>query len=306
MTDLVVRPLRAGEADLFLSMRDSMRDPDLVGPAWVGRDYRAFLAGRQYRPEWTWVAMRGDRVVARAAWWGGPGDEAPLSLDWFDVAEGSTDAGAALIRAAPFDCEYCLIAPPGWRELPAVRRAAEARIAAAERAGMRPMVERLHYTWTPADGLPERPGRLRYTEVPDDEAMLDLLRRIHVGTLDAHARRDLARLGADGAAREELAVLNWFPAPRDWWRLASTRSGELVGITVPTRNLTVPVIGLVGVVPEQRGNHYAYDLLVEATNLLVERGADQIVADTDTTNLPMAATFARAGYPVTQERVFLE
>ena len=86
------------------------------------------------------------------------------------------------------------------------------------------------------------------------------------------------------------------------------RAGEAdpVGITVPTRNLTVPVIGLVGVVPEQRGNHYAYDLLVEATHLLVERDADQLVADTDATNLPMAATFARAGYPVTQERVFLE
>jgi RimJ/RimL family protein N-acetyltransferase len=305
MTDLVVRPLRpldAGEADLFLSMPD----PALVGAAWAGRDFRAFLADRQYRPEWTWVAMRGDRVVARAAWWGGPSDDAPLSLDWFDVAEGSTDAGAALLRTAPFECAYCLILPPGWRQLPAAARAAEARMAAAERAGMRLVVERLHYTWTPADGLPERPARLRYSQAPDDGAMLELLRRIHVGTLDAHARRDLARLGQEGAAREELAILNWFPAPRDWWRLASTPSGELVGITVPSRNLTVPVIGFVGVVPEQRGNGYAYDLLVEATHLLVERGAERIVADTDTTNLPMAAIFARAGYPVTQERVFME
>jgi ribosomal protein S18 acetylase RimI-like enzyme len=75
---------------------------------------------------------------------------------------------------------------------------------------------------------------------------------------------------------------------------------------VPGRNYAAPVIGIVGVVPEQRGQGYAYDLLVEATHLLVEEGVDEIVADTDLTNTPMAATFARAGYPITQERVYLK
>jgi hypothetical protein len=42
---------------------------------------------------------------------------------------------------------------------------------------------------------------------------------------------------------------------------------------------------------------YGYDLLAEATRLLVAEGADRIVAATDVTNLPMAATFAKAGYP---------
>ncbi len=301
MTDLVVRPLNAGEEDLFLSMSD----PALVGIAWTGRDYRAVAAAGQYRPNWTWVALRGDRVVARAAWWGGPDDETPLTLDWFDFGD-DIDAGAALLRAAPFDCEYCLLLPPGWRESPDVRLAAEARIAAAERAGMSRFVERLRYTWTLADGLPERPGRLDYRPEPDDEAVLDVLRHVHKGTLDAYARRDIARLGPEGAAREELATLRWYPAPRAWWRLAYTPSGELVGITVPSRNYASPVIGFVGVVPEQRGHGYGYDLLVEATLMLVEAGMDTAAADTDTTNIPMVAAFARAGYPVTQERVFLE
>jgi RimJ/RimL family protein N-acetyltransferase len=302
MTDLVIRPLRAGEEDLFLSLPD----PGLVGVASIGRGYRETAAAGRYRPEWTWVALRGDRVVARAAWWGGPDDDAPVALDWFDIADGDPEVGAALLRAAPFGCEFCLVLPPGWRERPDVRRAASSRLAAAERAGMRPFVERLHYTWTPPDGLPDRPGRLDYRPAPDDDVVLDVIRRIHHGTLDAYARRDLARLGPEAAAREELATLRWFPAPRAWWRLAFTPAGELVGITVPSRNYDSPVIGFVGVVPERRGNGYGYDLLVEATHLLVEEGADRINADTDTTNTPMAAAFARAGYPITQERVFMQ
>jgi RimJ/RimL family protein N-acetyltransferase len=187
-----------------------------------------------------------------------------------------------------------------------VRLAAESRLAAAGQAGMRPLVERLHYTWTLADGLPDRPDRLRYRQAPGHDVVLDLLCRVHRGTLDAHARRDLARLGPEAAAREELATLNWFPAPREWWRLASTPAGEPVGIAVPSRNYESPVIGFVGVVPEQRGRGYGDDLLVEATHLLVEQGAHRIVADTDVTNTPMAAAFARAGYPVVQERIFLQ
>jgi hypothetical protein len=45
--------------------------------------------------------------------------------------------------------------------------------------------------------------------------------------------------------------------------------------------------------------------LVEATQLVVAEGADRIVANTDVTNLPMAAAFAKAGYPVTDHRIDL-
>ncbi len=301
MTDLVVRPLVAGEEDLFLSLHE----PPLVGVQSAGRDYRTLARQRQYRPEWTWVALRGDRVVARAAWWGGPDDAAPLALDWLDFAGGETDAAVEILTKAGLGTEYCLVLPPRWREDPAVRAAGEARVDVAERAGMRRFVERLRYTWTPDAGLPERPGRLRFEPEPDDGTILDVLRRVVHGSLDAHERRATARGGPDAAARDELDFLRWMPSPREWWRLAYTVDGELVGLTVPGRNHGGPVIGIVGVVPEQRGHGYAHDLLLEATHLLVEEGAAEITAETDTTNTPMAATFARAGYPVTQERIYL-
>ena len=37
------------------------------------------------RPEWMWVALRGDRVVARLAWWTRPGGREPESLDFLDL-----------------------------------------------------------------------------------------------------------------------------------------------------------------------------------------------------------------------------
>jgi RimJ/RimL family protein N-acetyltransferase len=135
--------------------------------------------------------------------------------------------------------------------------------------------------------------------------IFDVFRRIHQGSLDAHVRRTVARSGLDAAVQEELDYLRWMPSPRDWWRLAYTPAGELVGLSAPGRNYGDPVIGYIGVVPEHRGHGYAYDLLVEATHMLAGEGVDRIVAGTDQANYPMAATFAKAGYPIARERIDL-
>ena len=57
-------------------------------------------------------------------------------------------------------------------------------------------------------------------------------------------------------------------------------------------------ISYVGVLPEHRGNGYAAELLLEASHLLTEGGATEIVAATDVGNAPMAAAFARCGFEV--------
>ncbi|MCX4472613.1 GNAT family N-acetyltransferase [Micromonospora sp. NBC_01655] len=295
MTDLVIRPLVAGEQHLF----DSLPDPGLVGRAAFGQTY----ADGTYRPEWTWVALRDGTVVARAAWWAGPDDPAPLALDWFDFTD--AEAAVELLRAAPLRAEYSISLPPGWRDAPAVRAQAQARIDAATAAGMAVLVERYRYRWTADCGLPERPGRLEFRPEPDDTVILDVLRRVGEGSLDAHFRHAAQRHGPQAAAQEDLDLLLWMPGPRDWWRLAYTADGHLAGITVPSRNHTDPVVAFIGVLPERRGHGYAYDLLAEATHLLVEAGADRIAAATDQHNTPMAATFARAGYPIEYERVDL-
>jgi RimJ/RimL family protein N-acetyltransferase len=223
-------------------------------------------------------------------------------LDWFDFID--QEAAAQLLRTAPGPAEFSLVLPADWRDRPAVAAAAQARITAAEVVGMTLLVERYGYRWTPACGLPARPGRLEFRPEPDDDVILDVFRRVHRGSLDAHAQRAMASSGLDAAAAEDLEILRLMPSPREWWRLA-TADGDVVGLAVPSRNYTDPVIGYVAVLPEHRGHGYSYDLLVEATQLLVAEGADRIIANTDVTNLPMAATFAKAGYPVSDHRIDL-
>ncbi|WP_328394924.1 GNAT family N-acetyltransferase [Streptomyces sp. NBC_00390] len=290
MTDLVIRALDASDAHLF----DTLPDPLGVGRA---------LARATHRPDWKRVALRDGKVVARAAWWGGPDDETPVNLNWFDMAEGEEAAGAELLCTSPFQVEYELILPAGWREDPAALAAGEARMRAASGAGMKVLVERYQYRWTPQCGLPERPGRLEFRPEPDDAVILDVLRRVHSVTLDAHALAAIAEEGLDKAAQEELDFFHWCPSPREWWQLAFTPGGELVGLHIPARNPSGPCVGFIGVVPEQRGRGYAYDLLVECTHFLAEQGAEFIAGATDQGNFPMAANFAKAGHPVIQERV---
>ncbi|MFI9544027.1 GNAT family N-acetyltransferase [Streptomyces sp. NPDC052016] len=294
MTDLVIRALDERDVHLFDTLPDPLRAAEAFRNA-------------TYRPEWKRVALRDGRVVARAAWWGGPDDTEPLSAEWFDFADGEEEAGAELLRSAPWkEIGLQLVLPSGWRSDPVQRAAAEARFAAARAAGQRLMVERFIYRWTPECGLPDRPGRLTFAPEPDDAVFFDALRRIHSVTLDAHARKAVEKGGLDLAAQEEMDFFRWCPSPREWWQVARTADGELAGIHIPAHNPSGPCIGFIGVLPEHRGHGYAYDLLAECTHYLVERGAEFIAGATDQGNFPMAAHFTKAGYPVVRERVHFE
>ncbi|MEU3252201.1 GNAT family N-acetyltransferase [Streptomyces sp. NPDC006997] len=290
MTDLVIRALDDGDAALF----DTLPDP--LGQQDTHRRTR-------HRADWRRVALRDGRVVARAAWWGGPDDTEPVNVNWFDVAEGEEAAGAELLRTAPWRVELELTLPSGWREEPRRRAAAETRFAAARAAGYELLVERYLYRWTPEHGLPARPTRLRHTPEPDDAVFLDALCRIHSATLDAHALLAIDKGGVELAAREELDFFHWCPSPREWWRVARTPEGDPVGIHIPAHNPSGPCIGFIGVLPEHRGHGYAYDLLTECAHFLADEGAPFIAAATDRGNFPMAAHFRKVGFPVSRERV---
>ena len=289
MTDLVIRALDESDAHLF----DTLPDPLGV---------RAAHRLTTWRPDWQRVALRDGTVVARAAWWGGPNDTEPLAVDCFDLIEGEEEAGAELLRGAPWRVDVELNLPAGWRDSPELRAAAETRFTALRAAGYDLLVERFIYRWTPECGLPERPGRLVFAPEPDDAVFFDALRRIHSVTLDAHAQRAIREGGVEKAAQEEIDFFRWCPSPREWWQVARTPEGDLAGIHIPARNPSGPCIGFIGVVPEQRGHGYARDLLAECTHYLVERGAEFIAAATDQGNFPMAAHFAEVGYPVLRER----
>ncbi|SCF90256.1 GNAT family N-acetyltransferase [Streptomyces sp. Cmuel-A718b] len=305
---LTIRPLSGpGELDLFLRL-SYVLDHELADDLATGRRL----------PEWMWVALDGERVVARAAWWtNAPGGE-PLALDFFDLddslpAPERVEIGVRLLEAAteavvPAGAqrpEYGRFVPPDWREDPVAREVVGARIAAVEATGARMLVERLRLEWRAGTPVPEDSGRLVFRPVTGREDLLALMTPVMEGTLDAHGQEDLAsgldaRAAAEKHYDEELAG---YSTPMAWWRIAELPTGEPVGFVVPARNNYHPIIAYIGVLPARRGHGYIDDLLAEGTRVLAAEGVERIRAATDLGNVPMAKSFGRLGY-VNFERAF--
>jgi len=298
--DLTIRPITGPEElDLFSRIPYTLNH-ELAGDLTEGRR----------RASWMWVALDGDRLLARLSWWCRAGGDSPLLLDILDVDDGSDDvdrtavaglilrtaSAATLAEGAP-PPEYLRYVSAAWREDPAERRAVEERMAAVEGEGGSLLVERLRFEWTPAC-TPPRPGdRLRFRPIRDEEEMLGLMVRVLDGTLDAHDRAGLEHGSAEQVAADRYAEeFAGYRTPRDWWRIATLPSGEPVGFVLPARNDYHPMIGYIGVVPEHRGHGYIDDILAEGTRVLADLGVDRVRAATDVGNAPMAGAFHRAGY----------
>lgn len=315
--DVLFRPLAEGEFDLF----EAYASPPTSGVGTRSLTFAEFVARGDYRPDWVWVALRDDEVIARIAFWAPPDSAHPWTVDWFDPGVGPDriEVGTALLRAsyealasadyvAPSHLpdgrpDYHLFLPVGWRDRPDAYADATDRITAAERAGLRQFVERLNLRWTAADGLPSRPDRLRFGPATDDRQVVEVLTRVGTGSLDAHDRRDAAQRGLRRAAELFIEELAAFPGGRDRWRLAYDQAGDLVGIVLPTRNPSSATIGYLGVVGEHRGHHYSDDLVIEALHLFAEAGETVVNDATDVGNAPMAASFDRVGYRVVGQRL---
>jgi ribosomal protein S18 acetylase RimI-like enzyme len=82
----------------------------------------------------------------------------------------------------------------------------------------------------------------------------------------------------------------------EWWELAYTEDGALVGVIMAARNPSSAVIAYVAVVPEQRGHGLAQQLVHRGTERLVNGGSDEIRGDCDRDNIAMVKAFQRAGY----------
>jgi RimJ/RimL family protein N-acetyltransferase len=263
------------------------------------------LATGRRRAAWMWVAARGDRVVARIAWWGRESEPVPRLLDIFDLDDAAPDrravgerlVAAAMAAVVPADREppeYLRLVPPDWQDDPAP---VDERMAILAGAGARPLVERLRFEWRPGTPLPEPRGRLGFRPPRDDGEMLDLMTEVLEGTLDGHFRNDLRTMPPREVARRHFDdELAHYRSPRDWWLVGTLPGGEPVGFACPARNDYGPIVGYIAVRPAHRGKGYIDDLLGEATRLLAAQDAPRIRAATDVGNVPMARAFERAGY----------
>lgn len=296
--ELTLRPISGpGELDLFRRLPYALNGE-------LARD----LADGRRRPEWMWVALRGDRLLARAAWWSRRPADAPLLLDVLDIADSAhVETGVRLLDAAMAATlpqgrrppEYIRFVPPDWRENPQVRQGIEDRMTVLGRTGARFFVERLRLEWRPGRPVPE-PGtgsRLVLRPVRDRTELVTLMAAVLDGTLDAHSRDELTRMSAHEAAVQQYEdELARYPSPREWWRVATLPCGEPVGFVIPARNHYNAIVAYIGVVPAHRGRGYIDEILAEGTRILAAQDVPRIRATTDVGNVPMAAAFRRAGY----------
>ncbi|MEV4178449.1 GNAT family N-acetyltransferase [Nonomuraea sp. NPDC049709] len=266
----------------------------------------SYLESGNYRFDHIWLAEdeESGEILARAVWWSFPDSTGPLALDCLHVHPSAGDrvsVAAELLRRAHAGYgqapAYHVFVPNGWRDDPRAGAAVAWRWAAAGRAGLTEELERLRYAWTEGDApVPEPSERLVFRGDDDDEAFVSAFRRVAEGTLDFHTRQALATMDPVAQAREDVRDYRSMPGERAWWRLAYDKGGALVGVALPSANNGGPVVGYLGVVPEQRGHGYVDDLLAEITRFHAGRGVRRIVADTDAGNVPMARAFERAGY----------
>lgn len=295
--DLTVRPL-TGPDELHLFNR--------IPYVLNGELAKDLEEGRRH-PRWLWVALRGERLAARAAWWSRPGDEQPLLMDIFDTD--AVDDGVRLVRTALATLgtsppDFLRYVPGDWREQPAVRRGVEQRMSALESLGARLFVERLRLEWRPGTPLPEPAGRLAFRPVRRAEELIALMTTVLEGTLDAHGRDDLTRMTPRQAAEVQYRdELERYASPHEWWRVATLPDGEPVGFVIPAHNGYNPIIAYIGVVPAHRGRGYVDEVLAAGTGLLAAEGVPRIRAATDVGNVPMARAFARAGYVILERQL---
>jgi RimJ/RimL family protein N-acetyltransferase len=283
LTPLTIRPaVMPAELDLFNSF-----------PYVLNQEIATDLIARRRRPEWLWLALRGDRVAARAGWWSRPGDEHPLVMDILDVADGYDDDAAALVRAALPDPapQFTRFLPADWR-----RSGADTWMTVLEQCGAKPFVERLRLQWHPGTPVPEPTGCLTFRRTGDGE-LIELMTLVLEGSLDAHSRAELTRMTPRECTEEQFHTeLAKYPSPREWWRIATLPGGDPVGFVIPAHNGYNPIIAYIGIVPAHRGRGHIDDLLAEGTRILAAEDVPRIRASTDVGNVPMAAAFARAGY----------
>ncbi len=302
------------------AMRDDERDR-IGGLAaadpvcWVSAEVfgRELEAGR-FRNEWTWIAEDRGRVRARAVWWGRADGALSLALDcvWVDASVDDPVALARVVVGAGLDAlrtagvgeapRFELRLPASWRADPRLVSGVDWRRRLAATVGLGDELERLQLEWVAGTPVPPPSGRLRFSPA-DDDAFLDVFRRVAAGSLDVATRRAVGADGDEAAARDDLRFYRAAPGDRAWWRVAHDADGAVAGFVIPSATEAGPNVGYLGVVPEARGRRHVDDLLAAATRFHASRGAERISATTDATNLPMAAAFSRHGYRVSEHRL---
>jgi len=264
------------------------------------------------RPAWVWFAADENNVVLGVV--GGWGSAARTSADILDFLDLPSDPGVAhalLERAVADSTEEGRRRIEVIHFLPTESALDEPElaglIATLAAAGFRLLVRRHRYR-LPVRQVPVTipDTALSFAPITDgrDPRLLQVMREILVGSLDAHDVAALAKGDLDTVAAETVTEFLGYD-PDDSFFLASDPSGAVVGLVVGGLRGTpdTGVASFIGVSNLHRGHGYAAQLLGWITSRAISQNAEFIIGETDDDNFPMAAAFEKVGYPQTESRI---
>ncbi|GAB2570481.1 N-acetyltransferase [Paractinoplanes abujensis] len=249
---MIYRHLLPGEEAVF----------DSLGPI-TPISYADGLAGGGFHPSRTWVAQRDGQVVARAAWVLPPGAAGGPWLEHFDLT-GPPEVGSALLTAAH-------AALGGPRPFHATLPVDERVLTAARLAGLVPTVERRRFRWsggrveTPAQPVRPAAGAGEVRALVAGVARPDVL----TGSETA-----LAVAGLD-LARDPWP---WLTGPAAAWHVLA----DGTGLAGTAGEACWPMLVYLGVLPGAAPGARS-SLLAASLGALVAGGAEQVVADVEST-----------------------
>ncbi len=270
----------------------------------------ATFASARRKPEWVWVARAADGTVLGHVAAISQSGIAPEILEHFGLPTDRSQARQLIAHATKASRslgvrEAGIFAPPGST---IADPALEPLVSPLFEAGWKLLVERKHYEFEPPPGLGqgiETLLRMEQLHDPNDPRLATVHREIMRGTLDVTDAANIKRLGFDAACDEILASM-LKADPVDCIRLAFDDEGKPVGMVsgVATGSGRA-YVGFVGVAAGSRGRGYGRELLAWITRELIAQNATTLIADTDTTNLPMAKAFSSVGWIQTETRIDL-
>ncbi|MFE4695981.1 GNAT family N-acetyltransferase [Streptomyces sp. NPDC056738] len=264
------------------------------------------LAKKCTRPEWCLVAEdEAGRLTAATALWTLPGNDVPMALVLLEAPwdEPGLAIGRALLAEAvalaaqlgATELEHVTDSPtqPPQYQAEPERRAELLRLAGFERAR-----DGRRFRRRPGVELTSHDDRLTWQSLLalGREPFIALLADALPTSADAQLAAKVARHGARRAAEGLFADMEEFSYEPSWWELGFAPDGTPAALSLPARNPSAAVIGLVAVSPACRGNGYATAVVARGTRLLVEAGAEEIRGDCDAANTAMITAFERAGY----------